>query len=248
MIAPERTAGAGRRPRLLISVMTVAEARLAVAAGADIVDAKDATVGALGALPIATVAAIRAAVPAHMTVSATVGDLPAAPDVVCPAVVAMAGTGVDHVKIGIFPGGDARATIAALGRLDLATPLGRPTLVGLLLADRAPDVGLVPAMAAAGFAGVMLDTADKTGRSMPDVLDVATRAAFLATARRHGLFTGLAGSLRVCHVAALAQAGADVLGFRGAACDGGRWGRLSATAVRALAATIDEQAHGRVLP
>ena len=159
-------AGFSGRPRFLASVMSAPEALTALAAGAEIIDGKNPAEGALGALPHATVRAIVEAVGHTVPVSATIGDLPANPDVLCDAAIAMAATGIDLVKIGFFDGGDAKASIAALGRLDL----GQARLVGLLLADRNPDLNLVAAMADAGFAGVMLDTATKDGRALPDVM------------------------------------------------------------------------------
>ncbi len=44
--------------RLLVSVRSVDEARLAAAAGADFIDLKEPSAGALGALPLATVRAV----------------------------------------------------------------------------------------------------------------------------------------------------------------------------------------------
>jgi len=51
--------------RMLASVTDEREAELVAALGADIVDAKDPAAGALGALPHATVSAIRARTPAR---------------------------------------------------------------------------------------------------------------------------------------------------------------------------------------
>lgn len=65
--------------RLLISVSTAAEACLALAAGADIVDGKDAAAGPLAALPDVTLRDIVAAVAGRVPVSATIGDWPAEP-------------------------------------------------------------------------------------------------------------------------------------------------------------------------
>ncbi|MGZ8410143.1 MAG: (5-formylfuran-3-yl)methyl phosphate synthase, partial [Hyphomicrobium sp.] len=168
-------AGSSGRPRFLASVMSAPEALTALAAGAEIIDGKNPAAGALGALPHATVRAIVEAVGHVVPVSATIGDLPAIPDVLSDAATAMAATGIDLVKIGFFDGGDAKASIAALGRLDL----GQARLVGLLLADRNPDLNLVAAMADAGFAGVMLDTATKDGRALPDVMSTAEISRFV---------------------------------------------------------------------
>lgn len=225
-------AGPTGRPRFLASVTSVAEALTAVAAGAEIIDCKNPSQGALGALSQETVCAIVEAVAGRVPVSATIGDLAPDPDILCAATCAMASTGVELVKIGFFDGGDAPASIAALGNLTL----GRARLVGLLLADRNPDFNLIPAMAAAGFAGVMLDTATKDGRALPDVLQLAEIARFAGTARANGLFVGLAGALRLEHIPGIASLAPDVMGFRGALCAGSvREGSLEEGAVRTIA-------------
>jgi uncharacterized protein (UPF0264 family) len=233
--------GSPGRPRFLASVTSVPEALIAVAAGAEIIDGKNPAEGALGALPHATVRSIVEAVGHAVPVSATVGDHPPIPDILCDAAAAMAATGVDLVKIGFFDGGDASASIAALGRRHL----GPTRLVGLLLADRSPDFTLIPAMAAAGFAGVMLDTATKDGRALPDIMNAAEIARFVAAARGSGLFVGLAGALRLEHIPVVAASNPDIIGFRGALCSGSRReGSLEEGAVRAVARELSALGRG----
>ncbi len=215
-------------PRFLASVRSVGEALLCVEAGADVIDCKDPDKGALGALPHDIVRAICKAVPPACPVSATIGDVAPDPIQLKACVEAMASTGVDYVKIGIFEGGDARAAVAALrpGRFHNAR------LVGLLLADRDPDFSLIETMAAAGFAGVMLDTAGKSSGALTDVMAPARLQSFIEQARRAGLFTGLAGSLRAGHIAPLLALDPDLLGFRGALCVAGdRRGTLDRNAL-----------------
>jgi uncharacterized protein (UPF0264 family) len=229
------TMGTHRFVRLLASVTSEAEARLAAAGGADLIDCKDPTAGALGALPHEVVARIRAAVPAHVPVSATIGDLAAEPEPVLAAARAMAATGCDIVKIGVFPGGDARATIAHLGR-QLASQV---PLVAVLIADAPLDGALVPALGEAGFAGVMLDTAAKDGRTLLDHRAPDALRTFIADAHTAGLFAGLAGSLRLAQVPELLALEPDVLGFRGALCRASdRQSALDAAALAAVRRTI----------
>ena len=224
-----------RRVRLLASVTSEAEARLAAVHGADIVDCKNPAEGALGALALETVSAIRCAIPDHVPVSATIGDLSPEPGPVLEAARAMAATGADIVKIGFFPGGDADATIRHLGRhLAPATPL-----VAVLMADAALDLALVPALGEAGFAGVMLDTAAKDGRTLLDHRGRDELAAFLDAARAAGLMAGLAGSLRLAQIPDLLALGPDVLGFRGALCRASdRLGALDTEALGAVRRAI----------
>lgn len=224
-------------PRFLASVTSPEEALIAYAGGADLIDAKNPAEGAFGALPVDTVKAIRKALPSHVTVSATVGDLPCDATVIARAVEAMSLSGCDLIKIGFFPGGDARAVIASLGRLDF----GSAGLVGLLLADLNPDFTLLTAMAAAGFAGVMVDTEGKAGGSLTDHLPPARIGQFIREVHKSPLFAGIAGSLRVSDLAWLVPLKPDVIGFRGALCrQADRVEPLDPARVRAVRAALDE--------
>ncbi|GJD80389.1 hypothetical protein GCM10007886_00160 [Methylobacterium gregans] len=217
-------------PRLLVSVRDVAEAELACAAGADLVDAKDPARGALGALPVATVRALVERLAGRAVTSAVAGE--PAPGDMASAVRAMAATGVDYVKVALPPG----CPPAPLSAAAAAAP-GR--LIAVLFAEDAPDAGLVPALAAAGFAGAMIDTAGKDGRRLTDLLDPARLAAFTAAARAHGLLSGLAGSLRISDIAGLARHAPGYLGFRGGLCrDGDRRRELDPRAVAEAVRTV----------
>jgi uncharacterized protein (UPF0264 family) len=223
--------------RLLASVTSEREAYLAASHGADIIDCKDPGSGALGALPVEIVAAIRRAVPKHIPVSATIGDLPPEPERVVAAARIMAATGIDIVKVGIFPGGDAKAdaqaTVRRLGR-EIET-----ALVAVMIADAPFDLALVDDLGEAGFAGVMLDTAAKDGRTLLDHQDADTLVRFVARARDAGLFAGLAGSLRATQIAGLLALGPDILGFRGALCrESDRRSALDAAALAVVRAEI----------
>jgi len=235
-----------RRPvSFLASVRSESEARLCVSLGADIIDAKDPLSGALGALSAANVAAIRRCVPGHVPVSATIGDLPADPDRVSAAVVATAASGVDVVKVGLCPGGDAEATLRRLGGL----ALGDVRLVGVLLADQRADLSLIAQMSDAGFVGVMLDTADKVGGALPDLLTASQLRAFIEIAHENELFAGLAGSLRAQHVRELFGLGADVLGFRGGLClEGLRTAAIDADAIRTVRDAIPRAKETLIRP
>lgn len=198
----------------LASITNADEARQVLIAGADIIDAKNPHAGALGALPLNTVRAIVDAVSGQAPVSATVGDFPAMePHAVTRAVSKMAATGVDFVKIGLFP------APALQDCLDALEPLcGQYRLVAVLFADCNPDIQLADRLAELGFAGIMLDTMDKSAGGLLQHQPVARLANFVAQARSLNLISGLAGSLRAVDIPVLAPIGSDYLGFRGALC------------------------------
>jgi uncharacterized protein (UPF0264 family) len=220
-----------RTARLLASVTNETEALLCAHLVADIIDAKNPAAGALGALPHATVKAIRARVPRHIPVSATIGDPTPNAEATARAVLAMAAAGADIVKVGLSAEAGAPETLQRLAELDL----GEVLLVGVLLADRGVDLDLVGQATAAGFAGLMLDTADKKRGALPDVVPAETIEDFIAATHGAGMFAGLAGSLRAEHVADLLELDPDVLGFRGGLCRrGDRTATLDPDAVRVV--------------
>ncbi|MGH8743746.1 MAG: (5-formylfuran-3-yl)methyl phosphate synthase, partial [Burkholderiales bacterium] len=105
----------------------------------------------------------------------------------------------------------------------------------VLFADCYTDLSLLEALAQAGFAGAMLDTADKTRGGLRQHWDDAGLNNFVKKAQRLGLIAGLAGSLRLEDVSDLIQLGPDYLGFRGALCAGTERNRgLQADRVLAL--------------
>lgn len=225
------------RPLMLASVTSAAEARICLAAGADIIDAKDPLSGALGALVTDDVREIVAAAnAAGRPVSATIGDVECIPSVVCDAVAGVAATGVDYVKAGFLPGGAPRAVIAQLGRLQL----GDVRLVGVLLADLEPDFGLIGDMAEAGFAGVLIDTADKSSGSLTRLGNACRISEFIHRAQEKRLFAGLAGSLGIEDILPLSRLKPDILGFRGALClDSRRTFAIHEPSVKRIRSRID---------
>ena len=196
--------------RLLASVRSLTEARLALACGADVVDLKDPEAGMLGALPLATVARAVKMVDRRCTVSATLGNLPMQPQILRDAAARMAATGVDFIKVGFF---DAdKNCITALA--------GNTRLIAVLFADRSCDFGLLADLAKAGFAGAMLDTANKVNGGLRGQMAAAALREFVQRAQALGLMAGLAGSLQLDDVPYLIELGPDYLGFRGALCAG----------------------------
>ena len=227
----------GSLPGLLASVADLHEMEMARAGGADIVDLKQPAFGALGAWsPEALTAAVMlwtAWGERRPALSATAGDQPMVPAFIRAAAEAVAASGVPIVKVGLFHSRHTNECIEALAPL-----AARTRLIGVLFADEAPDFAILGALGRAGFAGVMIDTADKKAGPLTGHLDALTLGQFVAEARRHGLMTGLAGSLRLDDIAELAAVGPDYLGFRGALCEGGRTGTLDPARLAAVRARL----------
>jgi dihydroneopterin aldolase len=214
---------------MLASVTGPDEAEIAIAGGADIIDLKDPLRGALGAVDGETVRRTVAAVAGRRPVSAVIGNPPS----VAATVADLADAGVANIKLAIDRD-DAPACIHALAALT-----GRVKLVGMLFADRDPDLALLPLLAECGFAGAMLDTAEKDGRRLLDHWDLPRLRDFVTACTQQGLLAGLAGSLEAPDIPRLLLLNPAVLGFRGALCgDAGRAGPIDRDSVLAIRGLI----------
>jgi (5-formylfuran-3-yl)methyl phosphate synthase len=211
---------------MLASVTGAAEADLVVRHGADIVDVKDVGTAFGGAKPEVVRAAVDA-VAGRRPVSAVVGQSDMEPGEVSRAAAALADAGASYVKVGLFA--NARRTDC----IRVLAPLARRiSLVGVMFADEGADEALIGPMAQSGFAGAMIDTADKTRGRLLDRMDIAAAGRFVDAARGQGLLAGLAGSLETPDVPRLLLLLPDVLGFRRALCAGeDRAAPISAEAV-----------------
>lgn len=229
--------------RMLASVTGPAEAEVAIAGGADIIDLKDATNGALGAVAPQVVRETVIAIGGRRATSAVTGDLPMQPDRVLAAAQAIAETGVDYVKIGVFPDGDPQACLRAVASLS-----GRTRLVAVLFADAVPDFAMLPLLAELKFTAAMLDTRDKEAGRLLDYADLPRLRSFVETCRALGLLSGLAGSLETPDVPRLLVLSPDLLGFRGALCGGARNSMIEIERVRTVRALIPQEGACAVDP
>jgi (5-formylfuran-3-yl)methyl phosphate synthase len=228
--------------RLLVSVVDADEAREAAAAGADIVDVKNPAEGSLGAPSPAVIAAVRAAVPGELPVSAAIGDMPNLPGTAALAALGAARSGAAFVKVGLWGASTEAQAVkllvevrdAAHGAVTVAAAYADARRVAH--APLAPD--LLPRVArAAGVDVCLLDTAVKDGRGLLDWLSPDALAALVDEAHELGLEVALAGALRAEDLPVVGATGADIAGVRSAACgDGQRSGPLEAARVRVLRA------------
>jgi len=217
---------------MLASVNSLQEAQLAMDAEVDIIDLKQPSKGALGALEIDLIKTIVTAINGVCPISATIGDLPMQPDSVFKAVDDMVNTGVDYVKIGFFPDGDWLATLQKLHSHTDLWQQQRTGLIAVLFADTQPDLTILSTLKNSGFKGVMLDTMDKQKGSLTQVMAPVTITQFVKLTRQHQLLCGLAGSLKADDIAKLMPLNPDYLGFRGALCNQhNRTAQLSQSAV-----------------
>jgi (5-formylfuran-3-yl)methyl phosphate synthase len=231
--------------RLLVSVVDVGEARVATAAGADIVDVKNPSEGSLGAPSPAVIEGVRAAVPAGLPVSAAIGDMPNLPGTAALAALGAARSGAAFVKVGLWGVSSEAEAIDLLRAVnDGVAAVSGTVVVAAAYADArrvahaplAPE--LLPRVARAAGVGVcLLDTAVKDGRGLLDWLTPDALESLVADAHAAGLQVALAGALRAEDLPVVQAIGADIAGVRSAACgDGRRSGPLEAARVRVLRA------------
>lgn len=222
--------------RLLVSVSTAEEAETAVAGGADIIDAKNPASGALGPVTHDEFARIVAAVGGQRPVTAALGDADD-DDRIHEAARAFTKAGASLVKVG-FAG---VPNITRVEQLLAATVHGADGggAIAVAYADADPTHELTPAAlvaiaARAGARGVLLDTLDKSGAGVRRLMTDRALRAWIAGAHDLGLTAAVAGKLTIADVPVVRETGADIAGVRGAACDGGRSGRVSLERVRSL--------------
>lgn len=230
--------------KLLVSVSDAEEALLAVEGGADIIDAKDPTRGALGAVSPRVFGEIRSVVRDGRLVTAALGDA-TDPHSIEQLAHEYAARGADLVKVGF-------ARIADLPTVELllaaavrgAEQGGRAAgVIAVAYADARcgesiEATSLMQCASRAGARGVLVDTVDKHGPGLPALWTPDDLAAWVGGARSRGLIAAVAGRLSGDDLQTVCDGGADVAGVRGAACDGGRMGRVSAERVRALSAVF----------
>jgi uncharacterized protein (UPF0264 family) len=227
--------------RLLVSVRSAHEARLALAGGADVIDVKDPSEGALGAPAPETVAAVASAVAGAAPISVALGDMPNLPHTAALAACGAVAAGADYVKVGLRGVRELDAAVALMRAVAQALE-GRAQVIAAAYADAATleppalEPRLLPAVvAAAGLDGALIDTFRKDGRGLYAWLAEGELGELAARTRRGGATFAVAGQLRRGE---LARVPADLVGVRSAVCRGGRAGALDLELVAAAAAEV----------
>jgi uncharacterized protein (UPF0264 family) len=227
--------------QLLVSVATAEEALEALAGGADVIDAKDPAAGALGAVSAEGLRAIHAVVAGTRPVTAALGDASDETTIEF-AASAYTAAGARFVKVGFAGIGSSRRIrllIEAAARGATTAVQTGAGVVAVAYADANGAEGLpwtaFPQTAARGGAqGVLLDTADKSGPGLRQLITPNALGRWITEAHEAGLFVALAGKLTANDLSYACDAGADIAGVRGAACDDGRTGHVAADKVQLL--------------
>jgi uncharacterized protein (UPF0264 family) len=225
--------------RLLVSVRAADEVRAALAGGADIIDAKEPERGSLGPVGPEVLRRILQQIPDDCPASVALGDMATTAEIVnaiqrlplswrsSPLYLKLGFAGVrssDQLRrlleaaVSLCSRIPARMIAVAYADFERAGSLAPP-----LISDLASE---------AGAAGVLLDTQVKDGRGLLDWLSADALADWVSTARESGLITAISGGLQAEDLPLAYEARPDIIGIRGAACTGGRGGRVSQPRVR----------------
>lgn len=223
---------------LLASVRNLQEARLVARCGANIIDLKEPSLGALGALSPASIESIVSGLDGILPVSATIGDVPFSVEGIEAPLSSIADSGVDIIKVGVFTEVDDPGALALLSRF---AGQGK-RLVLVFFAENYPPKLDFTALADLGIHGVMLDTMEKSTGNLCEKLSQLELENFCNVSRKQGLLCGLAGSIGAIEIPALLSLNPDYLGFRGALCAAAqRSGAVDEVATREIRQLIPEK-------
>jgi uncharacterized protein (UPF0264 family) len=156
---------------------------------------------------------------------------------------AFVSAGVALVKIG-FAGVTTRNRVEAL--LAAAVRGARGNVIAVAYADHeragsASTEAIFDAAVHAGAAGLLIDTADKSGPGLLALMSADAIGRAVARARGAGLIVALAGQLTASDLPFVRDIGASIAGVRGAACDEGRAGHISAARIALLALSLGRE-------
>jgi hypothetical protein len=208
----------------LISIRTFEELLPVIKGGADIIDLKNPDEGSLGAAFPWVIKNIRN-FRNNFTLSVAIGDMPNLPGTAALAASGAAISGADIIKVGLYGPRTFNDGLKLLKSIVKATKdINQNILVvGAGYADFASFNGIasldIPEICnLAGADIAMLDTYSKNGQKLFDFIDSKKLRNFIDRAHKNNLLAALAGSLGLDDIKKINELGADIIGFRGAAC------------------------------
>lgn len=248
--------------KLLVSVRDVEEARIALESGVDLIDLKEPSRGALGAVDLQTARdvvaqrdgyqASRNATPLSMAIGELsdyitgdemlADDTPADSDAAAAYPAFEIPTGIRYYKVGLAGCARRNNWREQLKHLVRRT-IRRSGFVAVAYADHeavaAPSFDEVLAEAPRlGARAVLIDTAVKDGRTLLDHWSREELHDAIQKIRRSHLLSVAGGGLRAELIAEVCRCRPDYVAVRGAACTGGRDGKIEAKRIAALRALL----------
>jgi uncharacterized protein (UPF0264 family) len=223
--------------RLLVSVRSAVEARIAVDAGVDLIDIKEPNRGSLGAADIRTIAEIVTAVNGEAPLSAALGELR---DVDMARLCDL--QGICYAKFGLSGMADEPDWQKLFAAAVNALP-SDVSAVAVIYADHArakapASEDIFVAATRNQCAAVLIDTFIKDGATLLDYFSLDDLRSVADAVHARGMLLVAAGSLTISSAQPVAQCGADYVAVRGAVCKSSRASELDAALVRSFAQTV----------
>jgi len=215
--------------KVLVSPISLEEAKAVMAGGADIVDVKNVKEGSLGGQKPWVVEAIVAECrKAGSQCSAALGDLTYKPGTAALAAYGTAQLGVNYIKAGLHGVKNYDEAVDLMGSIVQAIRMKdepiKAVAAGYADFKRFGGVSYQDIIRVAKDSGsdlAMLDTAIKDGQTLFDAMTKEEIEEFVTMARDSDLEVALAGSVKSDHMAFLKELDPDIVGIRGAVCPAG---------------------------
>jgi (5-formylfuran-3-yl)methyl phosphate synthase len=235
-------------PGLLVSVRSAAEASLALEGGADVIDVKEPLRGPLGAADSSVIGEVIAEVNGRVPVSAAMGELANHPGQASSLPLRELAGSLSHSCSALtwIKFGPARLGEHIDSRMDELRHWqgpGEPVLVAYADYERTQSPSperLADLAIQLRFNAFLIDTGIKDGSTLLKWMSLSRLAEIRKRLDGANVRFALAGSLTMDEIRELRFVAPDWFAVRGAACDGGRTGTISAERVRALKQVISE--------
>jgi uncharacterized protein (UPF0264 family) len=229
-----------RRLKLLVSVRNAGEAEAALQGGADWIDLKEPSRGALGAVDAAVAREVVSCVAGRAPVSAAAGELRDWEIGQSRELLEVDGLSVMKLGLSGCRGcfwqprwNSVHAEIEATGK-DLAAVIYADDAAAL-----SPNRSEILQVANdSSCQWILVDTYDKDAGSIVSALSAPQLKTLLSAARYGDRTVVMAGRLQLETIASLPLEVVSMIGVRGAACDGGRAGVVSRERVAELRAAL----------
>ncbi len=212
---------------VLISPKNLKEAIEAKNGGADIIDVKNPEEGSLGASFPWIIKEISESVKPTL-ISAAIGDMIYKPGTAALAAYT-ASIWADYIKVGLI----VKTTKQAMELSKAFVKSVKENEKNAVIASYADyyrsetlsPFEVVEVAATSEADVVMVDTLGKD-LTLFDYMDVQSVAEFVDSAHEHGLMCAIAGSIGIKDIPLIKSVKPDIIGVRGAVCEGGRNGKL----------------------
>jgi Uncharacterized protein conserved in archaea len=182
-------------------------------------------------------------IPEGVETSIALGDLPSIPGSVAMAVKGCAQLEPDYTKIGLKGPETVRQAQKVLEASVRAASDSRTSVIAAAYADHGRSNSIKPeealeAAREAGCDGIMIDTLNKGSANIFEAMSEERLQAFAQRCSEEGLFSAIAGSVRISHADKIDSIEPDAVGVRGAVCSGERTSTMDKNKVKKFVNTI----------